>query len=320
VTVVDVRGSLGLALAIATAGCFGEPNTTPVGPGSCSSCKAKPDAGSSAHPDAGPADAGGFDAGVPDAGPPDAGTSDAGPEDAGPPVEECPKGSISFPGLVQDLCQSESLGTLVALDGVAVSTLSPYSATVSSDGGYYVACLPPNQPTTLVYRLAGYETSYSAEIDVDAQLATGQTEILTSMVCTAAVKNYFQEIPQFDTSLGTVYIAMVAISPSAPCDDADAGYSGWTFTATLVDGGIGDGGPWPIAYFDSSWTLESVGATFGTGQAMIYNIDPGIEYVAVQGTNPQLASQCPSFNAVLGFTGRGYVAPNSFDYYPWIIP
>ncbi len=315
-----------MALTVAVAGCFGPPNSTPVGSGTCDTCKAHPDAGTPARPDAGSPDAGFPDAGPPDAGPPDAGAADGGQADAGPPdsglpTTVCPMGAIPFPGKVEDLCQSEAMGTLIPLDGVQVSTLAPYSTTVSSDGGQYVACIPPNVPTTLVYQAAGYETSYTAEIEVATPPPSGNIELLTSMVCTAGVQNYFQEVPAFNSNLNAVYVAMVAVSgDSAPCDDSDAGLAGWSFTATLVDGGIGDGGPWPTAYIDTTWTLEAVGATFSTGQALIYNIDPGVEYVAIHGTNPQIGSECPPLNTALGFTGIGYVAPGAFDFFPWIIP
>src|SRR5208282_3499867 len=96
-------------------------------------------------------------AGLPDSG------GDAGAPDSGP-LQICPAGSLQFPGLALDLCQSETFGALVPLDGVAVSTLQPYSDTVSSDGGAYVACIPNGVPTTLVYSLEGYVTTYNAEI------------------------------------------------------------------------------------------------------------------------------------------------------------
>ena len=323
-TVDSVKKCLVPALMMLAPGCVTQANDTPIGSDTCPTCKGHADAG---RPDAGardadPADAGATDAGLPaDAGTFDAGTFDAGPVDGGPLTGEvCPAEAILFPGKVQDLCESLSEGTLVPLDGVQISTLQPYSATVSSDGGQYMACLPPNQPTTLRYSLAGYETSYAAELQIATPLVTGNIEILTSMVCSSAVQNYFREVPQFDINLGTAYVVMISASDTPPCNDPDAGLAGWSFTATLVDGGVGDGGPWPTAYFDATWTLQAVSSTFSTGQALVYNIDPSVEYVAIQASNPQLESQCQPLNSFVGFTGRGYVAPNSFDFYPWIVP
>lgn len=326
VTVDVVKKCLVPALTLLATGCLAQSNT-PIGSDSCPACRGHADAGSGGRPDAGPRDAGPADAGPPDAGlPADAGTFDAGPFDAGPvdggPLtgEVCPAGAIFFPGKISDLCETVSEGTVVPLDGVQVSTLQPYSATVSRDGGQYVACLPPNQPTTLRYTLPGYETSYGPELLFATPLPTGNIEIQTSMACSAAVQNYSREVPQFDLNLGAVFVAMVSVSTLPPCKDPDAGLAGWSYTATLVDGGVGDGGPWPTAYFDPTWTLQAVSSTFSTGQALVYNIDPSVEYVAIQASNPQLDSQCQPLNSFIGFTGRGYVAPNAFDFYPWIVP
>jgi hypothetical protein len=310
-----------LAAALALSACFGPPNSNPGDGNTCASCKPLPDGGN--RPDAGRFDAGTPDAGRTDAGPADAGQPDAGEEDAGEPdsgsLPACPAGSVTFPGKVLDLCESIATGDDVPLDGVLVSTLQPYSQTVTSDGGLYVACIPNGVPTTLVYTRPGYVTSYDAEV-VETTPLPSNVKIPTSLACTAGIANYFKELTAFNPNLGMVYIAMASASNQAPCEPPDAGLSGWTFTATLPDGGTGDGGPWPAAYFDSTGTLQSVPATLAGGEAMIFNIDPGVGYVTVQGTNPVIGSQCPTVDAALGFTGRVYVAGGAIDFYPWLMP
>jgi hypothetical protein len=315
-TVGDMRGSLLLAAALVSAACFGAPNSNPGGGNTCASCKPLVDGGSGNRPDAGR-----FDAGTPDAGPADAGIADSGEADAGEPdsgtLPACPAGSVTFPGRVRDLCESFATGADVPLDGVEVSTLQPYSQTVTSDGGLFVACIPNGMPATLVYRLAGYVTSYNAEVLETTPLPAA---LKISLACNAGLNNYFQQLPQFNPKLGMVYIAMASASDQPPCYDPDAGLSGWTFTATLPDGGLGDGGPWPTAYFDDTETLQSVSATFAGGKAMIFNIDPSVEYVVVQGTNPRIGNQCPTVDAALGFTGLAYVAGGAIDLSPWLMP
>lgn len=320
------RGAL-LAMAFAVTACFGPPDDNPGSGSTCGSCKPLPDGGNGGRPDAGHFDAGTSDAGRADAGARDAGSADAGQansgEDGGEPdsgsLPACPAGSVTFPGKVLDLCESIATGDDVPLDGVEVSTLQPYSQTVTSDGGLYVACVPSGVPTTLVYRLAGYVTSYDAEV-LETTPLPPVIKLPTALGCSAGIKNYFQEFPQFNPNLAMVYVAMASASSLPPCYDPDAGLSGWSFTATLPDGGIGDGGPWPAVYFDLTGTLQAVSSTFKGGEAMIFNIDPSVEYVAVQGTNPQLDKLCPTVDGALGFTGRAYVAGGAIDFYPWLMP
>ena len=317
-----MRGSPVLAVAFAATACFGPPNSNPGEGDTCASCRPLGDGGARARPDAGPFDGGPPDAGPEDAGLPDSGLSsvddDAGAPDGGP-LPVCPAGSLEFPGLILDLCESETSGTLVPLDGVEVSTLQPYSDTVSSDGGLYVACIPNGVPTTLVYNRPGYITTYNAEVFETAPFPP-EVKLPTSLVCAPAIANYSRELPQFNPKLAAVYVAMESFSNGPPCVNLDAGLSGWTFTATLPDGGLGDGGPWPAAYVDPTGTLQLVASTFPNGEAMIFNIDPGVQYVTVQGLNAQVGNECANTSSALGFTGRTYVAAGAIDFYPWLIP
>jgi hypothetical protein len=216
-----------------------------------------------------------------------------------------------------DLCATESLGAPVPLDGVEVSTLPAFSSSVSADGGLYVACIPVGQPTTIEFTMAGYATTYLAEISI-LSLFGQSLELETSLACSAAVESYGLHVPTYDANLASVYVAVLSVSGMPPCGGNIGELSGWSFTASQVDGGVGDGGPWPAAYLDPSGTLEAVGSTFNDGPALVYNVDPGAQYVAVHGA--QDGGECETLDPALGFTGRIYVAPGAISFNPWIVP
>jgi hypothetical protein len=309
--------SLVLVLMLAAAGCPATPSGTPVD--GCPGCKGRADAGPRGV--GAPGDAGASDAG-PDAGPtdagPDAGAIDAGQPDSGPLTGQvCPAGSVLFSGSIEDLCQTQIAGQQVPLDGVQIATLPPYSATMSSDGGLYVACLPPGEPVTLQFTKPSYVPGYLAEVALTAPLPV-PVPFPFPLFCNALLGSYFQEVPSLNTKLGAVYILVLGAAGDHPCGLTD--YSGWSFTATLVDGGLGDGGPWPTGYIDPSETLELAPTTFWNGQAMAFNIDPAAQYVAVHGGNPDAGTDCLPINAELGFTGRSYVAAGAFSLDLWVLP
>ena len=282
------------------------------------------DAGADAGPDGGPGDAG-ADGGVSDAG------VDGGALDAGLPLtgQVCPTGALTFSGEVIDLCQTEAVGSDVPIDGVQVATLQPYGATVSADGGRYALCIPPGVPTTMVFSAAQYVTLFMPEIILTpGGLPLGNDIGRIRLPCTSALQTYASELPNLDTRLPMVYVQIDSASNQPPCGTKDAGtdagpspFSGWTITAELADdGGLADGGAWPIGYFDASDDLQSVTSTFLPGQALVYNIDPGADYIVVEASNARLSAICTPLNADLGVDGRIHVAPNSVSVYPWIVP
>jgi hypothetical protein len=117
-----------------------------------------------------------------------------------------------------------------------------------------------------------------------------------------------------------VYSAMLSVTMAPPCDDPDAGFAGWTFEATLPDGGLGPGGPWPAGYFDNSGDLQLVASTFDVGRALMYNVDPSVGYVSVQASNPAIPTGCEQIDVdIIGFTGRVFVASGAFSFYPWVV-
>ena len=307
---------------------------TPIGTGSCTTCKSHADAGNGSRADAGPPDAGPADGGVPDAGLRDAGPDgggrlndaglpDAGAVDGGPLTGQvCPSGSITFGGRTYDQCQKWSDGTDVPIDGVQIATLEPYSATVSADGGYYTACMPQGQPATLQFAKSGYVTSYLAEMNMATPLPFGAANIgMASILCSSAETNFATEIPGFNSSDGIVFSEVLSISNAPPCGGEDGGLAGWIFVASPADdGGTADAGVWEAVYIDPSGTLQAIGSTLDDGQAIILNIDPSVEYVNVSGSKAADGIDCENLNVAVNLTGRVYVAPHSISVIPWVIP
>ncbi len=325
------------ALLLTAVACSSGPNIPVQG---CPACKlgdaGKPDAGEKA-PDAGRVDAGPPDAGLPDAGPPDSGVPDAGVPDSGPDAGAtdaglpltgtvCPGGvdggNEIFSGQVSDLCADQSQHTIIPLQGVQVATLSPYSATLTDANGNYALCIPPNNPVTIVFSLTGYVTTYIAEYNFNSTIGSlpsiaGEMQL----TCSSALQAYAEEDPNVNLNEAAIYSAVVAALPyTPPCDSDDAGFTGWTFQATLPDGGAGPGGPWPTGYFDDSGDLQLVSSSFANGRVLMYNVDPSVSYASVTATNASLGSQCAALDTVIGFTGRVYVAPGAFSFFPWAVP
>jgi hypothetical protein len=317
-----------LALVLSATACSPQASDVPIGTGSCTTCQHH-DAGTpSTGKDAGTIDAGSPDGGL-DSGP-DGGTSDAGFDggslDSGLPLtgDICPSTVVTFSGVVYDLCVQQTTGAMAPLDGVQVATLEPYSATVTSDGGQYTICMPSGVPTTLVFTSPSYLTLYMPEIVMTpSSIPAGELGRI-SLPCLQGVEDYVHELPTLDPALPLVYSQIDSITDQQPCGGLnDAGVSaaaGWVFTDSLADGGVGDGGSWPIGYLDPSNDLEAVSATFSSGEAVVYNIDPGAGYVSVQASSTALGSRCQSLNPVFGIDGRIYVAPNAVSIYPWIVP
>jgi sugar lactone lactonase YvrE len=187
----------------------------------------------------------------------------------------------------------------------------------------YVACLPSGQPTTLQFMMPGYVTTYLAEFSLTASPPTVD-EVVFMMFCSSSFTNFATQIPNLNTSLATVF-GLVNPGLGSGVAGCDGGFAagqldGWTFSVSLVDGGAGSGGPWPVGYLDPSGDLQAIDATFDTGQAVAYNVDPGAQYVAIHGVNPALGVQLPSANSAFGLTGRVYVSAGAFSYDPWIVP
>jgi hypothetical protein len=311
------------ALLVGTVGCSGSPNIPIEG---CPRCKAGDAGRPTGKPDAG-TDGGAFDAGVDagiDGGPfdagGDAGSSDAG-FDAGLPLtgNVCPTGSLIVGGETTDACAGQSLHAYVPLAGVQVATLQPYSATLSDSNGKYSICVPPIGPFTLVFTMPTYVTAYEAEF-VSSSLLPAAFLFEVQMLCESALHTYVLQEPLFNANEASVASELLSVSGTSPCYTADAGYSGWSFQATLPDGGAGPGGPWPTDYIDASGDLQSVATSAGDGEALMYNIDPSVGYVSVTASNSALQSACPPLDADVGFTGRLYVAPSSLSFYPWLVP
>ena len=319
-------------LGLALASCSGTTNIPIEGCAACKPDGGKADAGGKS--DAGRMDAGPADAGSPDAGPPDAGVDagpDAGPDagaDAGLPLtgNVCPGGpdggnNVLFFGQVSDLCADQSERVNVPLPGVQVATLEPYSAALTDSNGNYAICVQLNVPFTLAFSLANYVTTYEAEFTVQPGYPplpplVGNME----MVCSGAFTTYAEGDPLMDVKKAAVYSAMISVTMAPPCDDPDAGFAGWSFQATLPDGGIGPGGPWPSGYFDDSGDLQLVSSTFDDGRAFMYNIDPSVGYVSVEATDPAIPTGCEEIDVdIIGFTGRVFVASGSFSFYPWVV-
>lgn len=219
----------------------------------------------------------------------------------------CPSGSVQLAGTVLDGCATHSEGTNVPLPGVQVSTLQSYSSTVSDSRGQFVACLPPGQPTTLQFSLATYVTTYLAEVSLTASPPPGN-ELLFEMLCNSLVKNYAAEEPTFTPSKASVFVSLNTGSSTGiqQCaSDAGEGNTtwpkgeleGWSFSAAGA-----------TSYLDESGNLQAVAASFDTGEAVVYNIDPSAQYVRLAGVNPALDVQFPLANSALGLTGRIYVA------------
>jgi hypothetical protein len=236
----------------------------------------------------------------------------------------CPSSVVSFSGFVFDLCQQQELGAKVPIDGVQVATLQPYSATLTSDGGLYTICIPAGVPTTLVFTAPSYLTLYLPELILStSSLPSALGHI--ALPCLQGLEDYAHELPALNPAQPMIFAQIDSLAPTQPpCGGFnDAGISalaGWTFTDSLAEGGAGEGGPWPVGYLDTSNDLQPVSATFSTGEAIIYDIDPGALYVSVQASNASLDALCAPLNVDLGVDGRVYVAPNAVSVYPWIIP
>ncbi len=256
------------------------------------------------------------------------GLCENGANPGAPPTGQCPAGSIAVSGYVSDFCQDETLGTSFPLDGVQISTIPAYSSTVSDGGGLFVACLPPGKPTTLQFSKPTYVTTFLPELALTTSAPAG-IGLTLDLWCNSALQNYAAEEPLWNLGAATVFAQIdTGLASSAldcPLDEFDGGLppgtlAHWTFSASRLDGGLGMGGPWVSNYFDDSNNIQAVPWTFNSGEAIIWNIDPAAQYVAIQGVNPVANVELPLANAALGLTGRVYVAPGSFSYVPWIVP
>jgi hypothetical protein len=209
----------------------------------------------------------------------------------------------------------------VPIDGVQIATLAPYSATISADGGYYTACLPPGEPATLQFSMPGYVTAYLAELNLTMELPFGANNVgMASMLCSSAEQNFATEVTGFDSDDAIVFSELLSISNIPPCGGVDGGLAGWIFAAAPADGGMYDAGSWEVAYIDASGTLESIGSTLDDGEAVMFNIDPSVQYVTVTASKAAVGNLCPTLNAAAHLTGRVYVAPHSFSVIPWVMP
>jgi hypothetical protein len=342
-TTVDEMRTVWLTALLAVAvACSSGPNIQVQG---CADCKpgdgGKTDAGEKT-PDAGPPDAGPRDAGAPDSGPDAGGSADAGLDagfDAGLPLTGtvCPAQIdggpviVMFSGQVTDLCADQALHALVPLPGVQVATLAPFSATLTDANGNYSICVPQSSllpdggfandyAFTLVFTLPTYVTTYEGEFtEIPGYPPLPPLVGAMELACESALHDYAAEDPTFNLDAAAVFSPMISASNLPPCEP-DAGFIGWSFLATLPDGGAGPGGPWPTAYFDDSGDLQVVGSTFDIGRAFMYNIDPSAGYVSVHASNPDIPNGCNQIDQVVGFTGRIFVSSGAVSFYPWVMP
>jgi hypothetical protein len=121
---------------------------------------------------------------------------------------------------------------------------------------------------------------------------------------------------------GSVLVSVVASGGNGPCNPKATGLAGWHIQAALPDGGQ-PGGPtaWPVGYLDSSGQPStSVSSTFSVGYAIVYNIDPSVDLVAIDIDGGPPGASCPTSDPELGFDGLVHVQPNGFGMFPYIIP
>jgi hypothetical protein len=248
----------------------------------------------------------------------------------GQPNGQCPVGWVPFSGTIFDWCADHEMGVLIRLAGVTVSTsqVSPFPPSPSDAAGHFVACLPTGQPTTLQFSMTGYVTTYLPELALSAPLNAGN-EITFEMWCSAASQSPDLDDWARDLNLATVStLVSPSLNASASFDGGcinglpPGALAGWTFSASPADGGSGTGAPWPVLYTDCGYNFEAVGSTLDRGEAFFLNIDPGFQYVTLQGVNPLAADgvDLPLGNAALGFTGRIFVAAGALSYVPWVVP
>lgn len=311
--------------------------STPAGGGGNHTTGGKnrsPSAAIDAGPDAG-LDAGGSpggDAGQSqgDAGAVDAGPVDAGPADAGlvwpPPAgsEICPAGSVHFTDqlLTFGPCVPGGSSNVGAVDGVQVTTLVPWGATTSSDGGYFTLCAPSGTPFTAQFIAPQFATSYLAELTLDQDENLSNSAQLYLLCDTLVSLFKLQDANWNFNGQGSVLAGVISASGKPPCTDPTNLLAGWHVQSALPDGGeIAGPTGWPVAYLDAAGEPNSsVWVTYQSGYAVVYNIDASVDAVTLYFDGGPPGASCPTSNPALGFDGIVHTQPDTFGLFPYVVP
>jgi hypothetical protein len=205
--------------------------------------------------------------------------------------------------------------------GIQVTTLDPWGATTSDDGGLFTLCVPNSVAFTTVFSAPNFETGYLAEVILNADQDTVGNSLY--LLCDALVDIFQSESSgwNFNTE-GSVLVSIVSASGQAPCDASGTGLGGWHVQSALPDGGetVGPMG-WPVAYLNSGGQPNSaVTSTFSVGYAIVYNIDADLDAITVYVDGGTPGASCPSQNQAFGFDGLVHVQPGAFGMFPYLIP
>ncbi len=207
------------------------------------------------------------------------------------------------------------------MSGVQVTTLEPWGATTSGDGGFFTLCVPNNAPFTTQFLATDFAPGYLAELTINQDESVAGNALY--LLCNALVDIFQSESSGWNFSTeGSVLVSVVSPSKSSACDPASTGLSGWHVQSALPDGGelVGPMG-WPVGYLDSSGQPSTtVSVTFSVGYAIVYNIDSSVDMVAIDVDGGPPGASCPTSDPDFGFDGLVHVQPGGFGMFPYVIP
>ncbi|HUB05749.1 MAG TPA: hypothetical protein VMB50_02050 [Myxococcales bacterium] len=187
------------------------------------------------------------------------------------------------------------------------------SQTTQVDGSFLLC--PPSQTFTVATMAAGYQTTYSGQIDGKGGNTASYYYVYGNEVPVFSHDDYLALASAFGNGV-TSNSSIVAVS----IDEPSCGIpSGFTLSVVLPDGGLlPDGGPLPYSVEYVSDGIPNAGLTeTDDGGNGFLLLDPAQTsgFVSVVATPVNLAPGCQSGStdyAAAGMTGLVYVAPGSF--------
>ena len=241
-------------------------------------------------------------------------TGGGGAPDAGSTGSSCPAGQAQLLSKTIDLCTSlQNQNPTAPAVGVSVDTIPSFGPPVLSGvNGNFQVCVPEGQNFVTSFTLKGDEP-----LELEAQNLGGDQKFLSThggitMICSQLLSGLQQKLSA-DPQKSAVLVAVTSLSDNVSCSR-----SGWGFTAQAADGGP-PGSPWPVAFLDNSANISFSGGTTDSGLALVYNIDPGVEWVTVAPVNLAATAQCTPLPNT-GFTGVVPVSARFLAFFPILVP
>jgi hypothetical protein len=205
------------------------------------------------------------------------------------------------------------VGADVSAIGLNGAPVGGESASTDSSGAFALCVAPGNDFSTQI-TAAGYVTAYIEDLVPTATIALPFVPLSEADTVVA----YSAVLPGFVATDSMIIAEVIPAGAQPPCDDP----AGWTFSATLMDGGAitfeviyaGDGGPLDQTSVATEAIVQA-GHTIGMG--FVYDLNPSVA-TAVRITATQASTGCVA-NDGGPFTGRVVIGPGQASFAPFLL-